>query len=215
MSSGNAIPVYIRHSVVMSQAGIPRYGEIIFASVGIILCLPLLIVIALVIKLQDGGPVLYKARRVGRGGREFMLLKFRSMVINADSLGGGLTTSTDERITGVGKILRQYKLDEFPQLLNVLRGEMSFVGPRAEDPRYVTRYTPEQLTLLNVRPGITSLASLAYRDESELLSGEGAEGIYVSQILPRKLAMELEYLRIRSAGSDLALVFKTIGSMFS
>ena len=206
MISGNA---------AISQGGIPRSAEILLAAVSIIVCLPLLFVIALAIKLQDGGPILYRARRVGRGGAEFMFLKFRSMVINADKLGGGLTTSTDDRITTLGKILRQYKMDELPQLFNVLLGDMSFVGPRAEDPRYVALYTPEQLELLTVRPGITSPASLAYRNESTLLTGEQWEETYISQILPRKLSMELEYLRNRSVRGDLTLIFKTIASMFS
>jgi lipopolysaccharide/colanic/teichoic acid biosynthesis glycosyltransferase len=199
---------------VIAQEGFPRPAEVILAAVSILLCLPLLLGVALAVKFQDGGPTLYRARRVGRGGKEFLLLKFRSMVVNADSVGGGLTTRTDDRITPVGRVLRQYKLDEFPQLFNVLFGEMSFVGPRAEDPRYVALYTPEQRGVLTVRPGITSPASLAYRNESVLLTGDDWEQAYLSRILPRKLSLDLEYLRTRNAATDLHLVVKTVLSMF-
>jgi lipopolysaccharide/colanic/teichoic acid biosynthesis glycosyltransferase len=207
------LPV-IPGNAVISRRGIPRMAEVLLAGIGIILCLPLLVLFAFAVRLQDGGPILYRARRVGWRGREFMLLKFRSMVLNADRLGGGLTTSTDDRITSVGRILRQYKLDELPQLLNVLVGDMSVVGPRAEDPRYVARYTPEQRGVLTVRPGITSPASLEYRNESSLLTGEDWEHTYITHILPRKLALDLEYLRKRTVASDILLVLKTVSALF-
>jgi lipopolysaccharide/colanic/teichoic acid biosynthesis glycosyltransferase len=170
----------------------------------------LLVVLAVAVKVQDGGPVLYRARRVGRFGKEFRLFKFRTMLPDADRNGAGLTTRDDGRITPVGRFLRKFKLDEFPQLLNVLRGEMSFVGPRPEDPRYVALYTPEQQKILEARPGITSRASLAFRDESSLLSGGDWERRYVEEILPKKLRLEAEYLSSRTMWSDLGIILRTI-----
>jgi lipopolysaccharide/colanic/teichoic acid biosynthesis glycosyltransferase len=187
-----------------------RFFEIVLALVGLILCLPVFLVAAVLIKLHDGGPVLYHARRIGLHGRPFSLLKFRGMIPNADRLGGALTTATDNRVTPVGLFLRKYKLDELPQLWNVLVGDMGFVGPRPEDPRYVALYTPDQLRLLGVRPGITSPASLMYRNESALLAGDGSEERYISTILPHKLSLELEYLKHRTLWTDIALILRTV-----
>jgi lipopolysaccharide/colanic/teichoic acid biosynthesis glycosyltransferase len=188
----------------------PRFVEIICAALGTVLLLPVLAAAALLVKLHDGGPVLYKARRVGKDGYEFSLLKFRSMVSGADSQGGALTTAADRRVTPVGRFLRKYKLDELPQLLNVLRGDMGFVGPRPEDPRYVALYSPEQRQVLSVRPGITSPASLSYRDESALLSGEDPEQLYLRKILPHKLSIELDYLNRKSLWTDINLILRTV-----
>ena len=187
-----------------------RFIEIVLALAGLIVCIPVFLVAALLIVLHDGGPVFYRARRVGLRGDLFALLKFRSMVLDADRVGGGLTTAVDGRVTPVGAFLRRYKLDELPQLWNVLRGDMSFVGPRPEDPRYVALYSQEQRRVLNVRPGITSPASLTYRNESALLSGEGSEQYYVGTILPHKLALELEYLERRTLWTDIGLILRTV-----
>lgn len=188
----------------------PRFVEILIAALGIIVFLPMLLIIAVLIKLHDGGPVLFKARRVGKHGREFSLLKFRSMVLGADRQGSALTTAADQRITPAGRFLRAYKLDELPQLVNVVRGDMSFVGPRPEDPRYVACYSPEQRRVLSVRPGITSPASLSYRDESALLNGEDFEQQYLKTILPHKLSLELDYLKRKTLWTDIDLILRTV-----
>ena len=187
-----------------------RLFDITAAAVGLLLLLPLLLLIALLIVLTSPGPVFHGALRIGRHGKPFRLYKFRSMVLHADRLGPRLTTAGDRRVTTVGRWLRRTKLDELPQLLNVLKGEMSLVGPRPEDPRYVALYTQEQRRVLAARPGITSPASLVYRDESALLVGEDWERIYLERVLPRKLAIELDYLARRGLLTDLAIVARTV-----
>jgi len=187
--------------------------DLIASGLGLMLLAPLFLVIGLVIKWTSVGPVLYKAARVGKDGRLFNLYKFRSMCLNADQQGPGITTKDDPRITPVGRLLRRTKLDELPQLINVLRGEMSLVGPRPEDPRYVALYTPVQRQVLTVRPGITSRASLYYRDEERLVGGDGWEEVYCKRILPHKLALDLEYLQQRTLWTDLAVILKTIASL--
>src|SRR6476660_2477593 len=164
------------------------------AGAGLIISCPLLLAIALRICLRDGGPVLYRTQRVGKDGRLFHLYKFRTMVVNADRQGPGITRSGDPRITPEGRWLRRSKLDELPQLINVLRGEMSLVGPRPEDPRYVALYTPTERAVLRARPGLTSAASLAYRHEESLLFGVFWEMRYRTEILPGKIALDREYL---------------------
>jgi lipopolysaccharide/colanic/teichoic acid biosynthesis glycosyltransferase len=187
-----------------------RLFDAITSLLGLILLSPLFLIVALLIKFDSHGPVFYRAHRVGKGGKLFHLYKFRSMVVDADTHGPGITASGDSRITSIGCILRRYKIDELPQLINVLIGEMSLVGPRPEDPRYVTLYTQEQRQVLNVRPGITSLASLYYRDEESVLSGDDWERTYVEQILPHKMAIELDYLTHRNLWSDLEIIFRTL-----
>jgi lipopolysaccharide/colanic/teichoic acid biosynthesis glycosyltransferase len=174
---------------------------------------PLFVVVSLMVKAPDGGPVFYRAQRVGRGGRLFMLLKFRSMIPDADRRGGGITVYGDARVTRVGKFLRRFKLDEIPQLINVLKGEMSLVGPRPEDPRYVALYTSDQRQVLQVRPGITSIASLRYKDEESLLRGNEWERVYVDEILPKKLAMENDYILQQSVLKDLLVILRTLGGV--
>jgi lipopolysaccharide/colanic/teichoic acid biosynthesis glycosyltransferase len=190
-----------------------RLFDIIATFLGLVLLSPLFLAIAAAVKLQDGGPVFFKGKRVGKDGRIFPLLKFRSMVMGADRLGAGITSAGDKRITRVGKVLRDTKLDELPQLLNVLKGDMSLVGPRPEDPRYVEFYTEEQRALLRHRPGITSSASLAYRSEEALLTGEDSLERYRQEILPHKLSLELEYLKHRTLWSDIKLILHTVRRM--
>ena len=187
-----------------------RAFDIAASATGIVVLSPLLLVTALAVKLSDRGPVLYRARRVGRGGELFDVLKFRTMTPDADRNGPAVTVSGDARVTRIGRVLRRTKLDEFPQLINVLRGEMSLVGPRPEDPRYVQFYSDEQRRLLEVRPGITSAASLAYHNEAELLAGPGWEEKYRDVVLPDKLRIDLEYLSQRSIWKDIALILKTV-----
>ena len=191
----------------------PRALEIPIAVVGLLLVLPLLLIIAVAVQLADGSPVLYRARRVGLNGTQFDLLKFRTMCPGADNQRYGLTTKNDPRITPLGEFLRRFKLDELPQLINVLRSEMSFVGPRPEDPRYVSLYSEEQKQVLKFRPGITSPASLSYKDEASLLGDGNGDRTYVEMILPHKLKLDHEYFSRRTLASDLGLIFQTIGGI--
>ncbi|MEW6580001.1 MAG: sugar transferase, partial [Chloroflexota bacterium] len=166
-----------------------RPFDLLASAIGLVFLSPLFALIALLIRLSSPGPIFYRARRVGRCGREFTLYKFRSMVANADRQGPGITTAGDPRVTPIGRVLRRTKLDELPQLWNVLRGDMSLVGPRPEDPRYVALYTPEQRRVLDVRPGITSLASIEYRHEEAVLRGPDWEQRYIREVMPAKLTI--------------------------
>jgi len=156
-----------------------RILDIAVALIGLVLLAPAFVVIAMLIKLDSPGPIFFRGRRIGLHGRPFHIFKFRSMVPDVPSKGAAVTCKDDPRITGVGKILRKTKLDELPSLVNVLRGEMSLVGPRPEAPAWVGRYTPQQWTVLTVRPGITGLAQIKYRNEEELLSGANLEVEYL------------------------------------
>lgn len=190
-----------------------RIFDIVGAATGLILLSPFLLLIAVAVKVASAGPVIYRARRVGRYGRNFDLLKFRSMTVSS-SPGAAVTRAGDPRVTPIGRILRASKLDELPQLINVLRGDMSLVGPRPEDPRYTALYDDEQRQVLNVRPGITSAASILYRDEEGMLTAADWERQYVEQVMPEKLRIDLEYLRRRTFASDLALIARTIAAVF-
>ena len=192
-----------------------RLFDLIPSLAGLLALSPLLLFLAVLIKLDSPGPVFYRARRVGRGGREFSLYKLRTMVDRADSAGPGITTSGDPRVTRIGRFLRRTKLDELPQLINVVRGEMSLVGPRPEDPRYVALYDRRQKRVLEVRPGLTSPASFHFRAEEELLAGENWEETYIRDIMPRKIEMELEYLSRKTLGSDLGLILKTLAALLA
>lgn len=192
-----------------------RTLDLLAAAAGLFLLSPLFAVVAIAIKRHDGGPIFYRARRVGKGGRQFQLFKFRTMVVDADKQGPGITIRNDSRITPIGRRLRRTKLDELPQLLNVLKGDMSLVGPRPEDPRYVAHYTPKQRQVLRVRPGITSAASLTYRNESQHLAGEEWETVYRTQIMPEKIDIDLEYLSRRTIWTDLVLIVRTIAALVS
>ena len=180
------------------------------ASAALLITLPASLIAALAIMLESGGPVLYRGWRVGRDGEIFRIYKFRSMVANADRSGSALTTAGDSRVTRVGRALRRTKLDELPQLLNVLRGEMGIVGPRPEHPNYVRLYTEEQRRVLDVLPGITGAASVRYRNEERLLNGENPEVLYRAVIMPEKLRLELEYMERRSFWTDLGLIWETM-----
>lgn len=192
-----------------------RLFDAVASTLGLVVLAPVMIVLAAVVKFHDGGPVFYASRRVGKQGRAFRLYKFRTMIVDSDRLGPGITTAEDRRITKVGTRLRRFKLDELPQLWNVLKGEMSLVGPRPEDPRYVAHYTPEQQQVLAVRPGITGAASLAYRSEERLLHGPDWEMVYLNEIMPAKLALDLDYLRRRTLWTDLGIILRTVKGLFS
>jgi lipopolysaccharide/colanic/teichoic acid biosynthesis glycosyltransferase len=179
------------------------------AASALLLLAPLLAVIALAIKLEDGGSVLYSHQRVGRNFRKFALLKFRSMVPNADRIGGPVTVGGDPRVTRVGGLLRKYKLDELPQLINVLRGDVQVVGARPEVERYVQMFRPQYEVILRDRPGLTDPATLAYRDEEQMFGEGDVEEQYVSRILPGKLELSLEHAKHRTLLSDLSIIFRT------
>jgi lipopolysaccharide/colanic/teichoic acid biosynthesis glycosyltransferase len=189
---------------------VKRLLDILASLLGLVVLSPLLVGLAVLIKLDSPGPVFHRARRVGRGGCIFELYKFRSMIADARLQGPGITVAGDERITKIGRSLRRTKLDEVPQLVNVLKGEMSLVGPRPEDPRYVAQYTPEQRVVLSARPGITSPASLQYRHEEQLLDSPDWERTYIQEVMADKLRIELDYLAHRTLCSDLRLMLKTL-----
>lgn len=189
-----------------------RLFDVVFALVALIGIAPVLLVASLWIKLDSVGPVFFRQVRVGRHGNEFRIYKFRTMRAAAESLGPQITVGVDPRITTSGHFLRRYKIDELPQFLNVLLGDMSIVGPRPEVPRYVALYSPEQRrVVLSLRPGITDLASLEYKDENDLL-GQSAdpESVYVQQVLPAKLALCMRYVQMRSFWGDLVIIGRTL-----
>lgn len=189
-----------------------RLFDLFWATLGLILLWPLFLLIALGIKLEDGGPVFYRQERVGQGGQPFRIWKFRTMVVRADQLGLPLTVGQDPRVTGVGHWLRRFKLDELPQLLNVFVGEMSLVGPRPEVRKFVDLYSAEQRRVLDLRPGITDLASVKYRRESELLAAsEDPERTYVEQVMADKIRINLDYAAQATVWSDFRVVLLTLG----
>jgi lipopolysaccharide/colanic/teichoic acid biosynthesis glycosyltransferase len=187
-----------------------RSLDVIVAVLGLVLLGPVLILIALVIKISSPGPVLYRGTRVGLDGKLFAMMKFRTMVVNAESLGGSATAADDPRITAIGKFLRRYKLDELPQFLNVLAGDMSLVGPRPEVKKYVSLYSPEEKAILAVRPGITDWASIWNSNEAAVLEGSrDPEKTYEELIRPTKLALQLLYVKKHSFFMDLKILFHT------
>ena len=193
-----------------------RAVDVVVALTALLLLTPVLLAIAAAVRLADGGPALYRQRRVGRGGRVFGMLKFRTMIVDADRAGGALTVAGDRRVTSIGRTLRRLKLDELPQLLHVLRGEMSLVGPRPEVPRYVARYTRAQRAVLDLTPGLTDPASLAFLDEEALLAARrDPEASYVDEILPEKIRLNLEYAARATVGRDVALVARTAGAVLA
>ena len=188
-----------------------RAMDIVLSACALAVLWPLLLLIALAIWIDDPGPVFYRQVRVGRNGKTFRIFKFRSMVMDADKKGLAITVGRDSRITRVGAVLRKTKLDELAQLLNVFLGQMSFVGPRPEVPKYVELYTPYQRQVLLVRPGITDYASIAYRNENNLLAGApNPEAMYIEQIMPDKIELNMKYLREISPLADIRLILKTI-----
>lgn len=189
-----------------------RLFDLVASVVALIILAPVFVVIALAVRVTSRGPVVYRARRAGQHGRPFDLLKFRSMYTSPPGQGAAITRSGDPRVTPLGRFLRAYKLDELPQLINVVRGEMSLVGPRPEDPRYVEMYDQGQREILKQIPGITSAASLLYRDEESHLTGDDWERHYVDTIMPDKLRIDLEYARSRTLFSDIVLILKTIAA---
>ena len=193
------------------QLAAKRAMDIVITAAALCVLWPVLLLIALAIVVDDPGPVFYRQVRVGRGGKPFRIFKVRTMVVDADKKGLSITVGRDSRITRVGAFLRKTKLAELAQLLNVLCGQMSFVGPRPEVPRYVELYTPYQRQVLLVRPGITDYASIAYRNENDLLAGaDDPERMYIETIMPDKIELNMRYLREISPLADVRLILKTI-----
>jgi lipopolysaccharide/colanic/teichoic acid biosynthesis glycosyltransferase len=187
-----------------------RCFDITVATIALIALAPLMGIIACAIWLSDpAGPIIYRGLRVGRGGRIFHMFKFRSMR-SGTGIKREITVSGDVRVTPVGRLLRASKLDELPQLINVLRGDMSLVGPRPESPRYIAYYTAEQRAVLAVRPGITGLSQIFFRREEQLLSGPNSEHYYITVVMPAKLAIDLAYIRNWSFWRDLVIIAGTL-----
>lgn len=191
-----------------------RFLDIICSLLALVVFSPLWIVIALAIVLESRGGVLYRQERVGRNNRDFMLYKFRTMRTGSDKKGLLTVGDRDSRVTRVGYFLRKYKLDEFPQLVNIIKGDMSIVGPRPEVRKYVDMYTPEQLKVLSVRPGLTDYASVRYVHESEILArSDNPEQTYIDEVMPAKLALNLEYIQNQSLREDIKLIFQTFAAI--
>ncbi len=190
---------------------IKRIFDFLVSLMGIIILLPVFIIVSIAIKIDSKGNILFLQKRVGRYGKEFNIYKFRTMVTDAEKLGKQITVGNDNRITKVGAFLRKTKIDELPQLFNVLKGDMSLVGPRPEVPKYVSLYTEEQRKVLDIRPGITDMASLRYRDENEILGKvDNPEEYYINIIMKDKLSLNLEYIQKSNVFFDIFLIVKTI-----
>lgn len=196
------------------QLILKRIFDIVVSFVGLVILSPLFLILAIAIARDSKGPVFFKQTRVGRNGVPFKIYKFRTMVEDAEARGMQLTVGDDSRITNVGTFLRKTKIDELPQLINVFKGEMSFVGPRPEVPKYVGLYTEDQRQVLMVRPGITDLASIEYRNESELLAtADNPEKVYIEEVMPRKIELNKKYIENISLCGDIRIIFRTLGAL--
>ena len=190
-----------------------RLFDVIASGLGLLVLSPLFLVLAIWIKLDSEGPVFYRQVRVGRNNKDFKIFKFRSMRINADK-GSLVTIGDDPRITRSGRFIRKMKLDELPQLINVLIGDMSLVGPRPEVRHYVDYWTPQQMSVLAVRPGITDPASIKFRNENEMMGkADDPERYYINTIMQEKLNLYLKYVSHHSLLGDIGLIFKTIAAI--
>jgi lipopolysaccharide/colanic/teichoic acid biosynthesis glycosyltransferase len=188
-----------------------RLFDIVATAVGLLLISPLMLLVAWRIKAEDGGPVFYRGLRVGLHGMPFRIFKFRTMVVDAEKLGASSTSNDDRRITRIGRFLRKYKLDELPQLINVLVGEMSLVGPRPEVKKFTDLYTSDEEAILTVRPGITDWASIWNPDEGAILAGSmDPDRDYFQKIRPEKIRLQLKYVRERSFWTDIKIILLTL-----
>ena len=188
-----------------------RLFDLLFSTLGLIFLMPIFLIIGLLIKIEDGGPVLFIQERVGYRGRVFNIYKFRTMRVGAEKMGLQITVDGDKRITKIGKILRKYKIDELPQLFNVIKGNMSLVGPRPEVPYYVCLYNDKQRKVLEIMPGITDLASILFKNEGEILSrSQDPEFEYINNIIDQKIQINLAYAEKSNSLKDFMLVIKTV-----
>jgi len=196
--------------------GVKRLFDIVSSAIGLVVATPLFLYVIFLIKKQSPGPIFYKAQRIGKNGKPFTMYKFRTMVVDADKIGGPSTAADDPRLTKIGLFLKKYQLDELPQLINVLKGDMSVVGPRPEVKVYVDMMTEgEKNVILSVRPGITDLASLWNFHEAELLKGSAdPEKTYMEEIRPEKLRLQQEYVKKASFALDIKIIFQTIAKLF-
>ena len=202
------------YSILESKKGaliLKRLFDVFLSSILIVLFLPILLLIFIIIKLDSPGKAIFKQKRVTKDGKIFSILKFRTMVENAESICSGVTVKDDPRITKSGKWIRKLRLDEFPQIFNIFKGELSFVGTRPEIPRYVDQYTPKMYATLLLPAGVTSLASILYKDESKLLeSSDNPDETYVKDILPNKMKYNLEYIEKFGFWYDIKVMIKTV-----
>jgi lipopolysaccharide/colanic/teichoic acid biosynthesis glycosyltransferase len=189
---------------------VKRAFDIFAASAALLLIWPLLLLIAIMIKLDSPGPAIYRGERTGRYGKAFFIFKFRSMVVDAESLGGYSTAQNDPRVTRIGRLLRRIKLDELPQLFNVLRGEMSVVGPRPEVPAYTRLYAGDELLILTVLPGITDYSSITFSQLDRVLGERDADKVYEEIVRPAKNALRVQYVKKQSLMNDLIIIYRTI-----
>lgn len=193
-----------------------RIFDILTSAIVLLVLLPVWLVIALLIAIESPGGVFYKQVRVGKDNRDFQLYKFRTMRVGSDKKGLLTVGERDNRITRIGYFLRKYKIDEFPQLLNIIKGDMSIVGPRPEVRKYVDMYTPEQMKVLSVRPGLTDYASIKYVNENEVLAAsDNPEQTYIDEVMPAKLELNLQYIANQSLLEDIRLIFKTFMAIFN
>jgi lipopolysaccharide/colanic/teichoic acid biosynthesis glycosyltransferase len=191
-----------------------RILDLLVSAVLIVLLMPALILIAVIIFLTSGFPIFFYQERVGKDWKPFKIIKFRTMIKDADKTGPGITSFCDERITNAGKFLRKYKLDELPQLFNVLKGDMSLIGPRPELLRYINIYKEDYSAILNIKPGITDYASIKFRNEELLLAKVNPEEIYTNQILPSKIILNKRYLDEIGFVTDVKILFGTVKGIF-
>lgn len=211
MKTDAVLPYY--EALRRHRAGliVKRIADILLSSVLIVVLSPVLLVIAVLIKIDSPGPVFYRQVRVTRYNKDFRIFKFRTMIVNADKKGALVTTSNDSRITRVGSKLRKYRLDEFPQLFNVFKGEMSLVGTRPEVRKYVDEYTDEMMATLLLPAGVTSEASIAFKDEDRILAkAEDVDKAYIEEVLPEKMKYNLNGVRYFSLRREFGLLFKTV-----
>jgi lipopolysaccharide/colanic/teichoic acid biosynthesis glycosyltransferase len=193
---------------------VKRLFDIVCSSAGLFLLSPFFVAVAILIKRDSSGPVFFRQTRMGQFGKPFRIYKFRTMCLDAEKKGAQVSTGDDPRITGIGKFLRKYKIDELPQLFNVVSGEMSLVGPRPEVPRYVDAFKEDYEEILTVKPGITDYASLEFKNENELLkAAEDPEKKYIDDILPVKIEYYKKYLREQSLSTDIKLIFLTLAGI--
>lgn len=193
---------------------VKRLFDIVASLIGLIILLPFLVIISLCVLLSSPGGIFYRQVRVGKNGKDFRLWKFRSMRPDSDTKGLLTVGGRDPRVTKIGYFLRKFKLDELPQLINVLVGDMSLVGPRPEVRKYVNMYTPDQLRVLDVRPGITDYASIEYSNENELLAKSAdPEKTYIEEVMPAKLKLNMKYIEEKSLATDLKIIFRTLGKI--
>jgi len=195
----------------MNQLVLKRLFDIVVSFIGLVFLLPIFLIISIIIKLDSKGPIFFRQVRIGKEGRRFKIYKFRTMIVDAEAKGMQLTVDGDNRITRSGHFLRKYKIDELPQLINVLIGDMGFVGPRPEVPKYVAMYNEKQKEILKIRPGITDIASIRYRDENAILAqSRDPEQTYINEIMPDKLRLNFKYIENMSVIYDIRLIFETV-----